>query len=183
LVVPAWTVLYLAFAPSLKLSGRARLVPPATVLAASVAVAAVFALSTVPMTGASSKLAAKSWHDVADQVTAPGVRTLYIDMANAAAMPDAAAIADEAVRHGLRVEVNRAALYFLDPSFAPRAEAQMEVVVCCGRGDKSRRPQGMDFRGRVGGQRIYVSTCRFVVGRPALTRAACDRQAQDGVVG
>ena len=34
-------------------------------------------------------------------------------------MPEAAAIADQALRHGRRVQLDRAALHFLDPSFAP----------------------------------------------------------------
>jgi hypothetical protein len=111
---------------------------------------------------------------VAAAALAPGVRTLYVDMVSADAMPDAAAIADQAVRHGLRVEVNRAALYFLDPSFAPRSVAQLKVVVCCGRRDSLRRPAGTEFRGKVGGERIYISTAGYTPPgeRPARAAAA-----------
>ena len=110
---------------------------------------------------------------------APGVRTLYVDIVNADAMPDAAAIADQAVRHGLRVEVNRAALYFLDPSFAPTSVAQLKVIVCCGRSDPGPAPAGAEFRGKVGGQRIYISTAGY---RPTHGRSRGHRGRQYGPV-
>ena len=89
-------------------------------------------------------------------MSAPGVSTVYVDIVNKNAMPEAAAIADQALRHSRRVEVNKAALYFLDPSFAPKWSAQLRVIVCCGKGDPGQPPAGLRFRGTVGGQRIYT---------------------------
>jgi hypothetical protein len=80
-----------------------------------------------------------------------------VDITANEAMPEAAAIADDAVRHGRRVEVNRQALYFFDPSFAARAPAQVKVVVCCGKGDPGTPPPGVAFGAQVGGQSIYLS--------------------------
>lgn len=175
LVVPVWVSWWLVFAPLLAgASGRGVTVlrgfraPPRRAgavvrlagLAAAATVSISFASGSVPMTGVESHLARHSWEAVAASVSAPGVKTVYIDMAGADAMPEAAAIADQAMRHGRRVEVDSADLYFLDPSFAPRWKAQVEVVVCCGRRDPGRPPPGMKFRRRVGGQRIYTSVER-----------------------
>jgi hypothetical protein len=150
------------------------LVLPAVAVAAALAISGAFGATSDPMAGVPAHLARNSWHDVAAAALAPGVRTLYVDMVSADAMPDAAAIADQAVRHGLRVEVNRAVLYFLDPSFAPTSVAQLEVIVCCGRSDPGRAPAGAEFRGKVGGQRIYISThgYRPTTGGPVVTEAA-----------
>jgi hypothetical protein len=156
---------------------RARRVLPAVSLAAALAVSGAFGASSDPMAGSPSHLARRSWDAVAAAALAPGVRTVYVDIPNADGMPDAAAIADQAVRHGLRVEVNRAALYFLDPSFAPTAVAQLTIVVCCGRRSHGRAPAGTELRGRVGGERIYISTAGYrPPGRPVVTEAA-SRQA------
>jgi hypothetical protein len=157
--------------------GRAGLVLPALSLAAALAASGAFAATSDPMAGAPSHLARKSWDAVAAAVLAPGVRTVYVDIADAAAMPDAAAIADQAVRHGLRVEVDRPALYFLDPSFAPRSVAQLAIVVCCGRSGPRPRPEGAQFRAKVGGERIYISTAGYAPppGRPAVAEAVGHR--------
>ena len=101
--------------------------------------------------------AAKPAVTVSGPLLSPAVRTVYVVIAANEAMPEAAAIADEAVRHGRRVEVNRPALYFFDPSLSPTVPAQAQVVVCCGKGDPGRPPPGMAFRGQVGGQSIYLS--------------------------
>lgn len=150
------------------------LVLPAVTLAAALAMGGAFGATSDPMAGSPSHLARKSWESVAAAALVPGVRTIYVDIVNADAMPDAAAIADQAVRHGLRVEVNRAALYFLDPSFAPTSVAQLEVIVCCGRSDPRRAPAGAEFKAKVGGQRIYISTAGYrpVTGGPVVTQAA-----------
>jgi len=150
---------------------RAGLVLPALGIAATLAVSGAFVATADPMAGAPSHLAHRSWEAVAAAALAPGVRTVYVDIANGGAMPDAAAIADQAVRHGLRVEVNRRALYFLDPSFAPRWVAQLEIVVCCGRMDRGPGTAGAEFRGRVGGERIYISTAGYTPpsGRPVAS--------------
>jgi hypothetical protein len=175
LVVPAWTAWWLAFAPSVPaaVSARSRRALPRRALprralplvsiGVAVAVSSAFALTESPMAGGPSHLARRSWDAVAAEAAAPGVKTVYLDIVNADAMPDAAAIADQAVRHGLRVEVNKAALYFLDPSFAPRSVAQLKIVVCCGRKDRGKEgPAGTQFRGKVGGERIYTSTAGYV---------------------
>jgi hypothetical protein len=150
-------------------------------LAAAIAISGAFGATSDPMAGSESHLAHKSWTDVAGSVLAPRVNTIYVDIVNADAMPDAAAIADQAVRHGLRVEVNRAALYFLDPSFAPTAPAQVKVVVCCGRHDGAPAPAGAKLEGRVGGQRIYISTAGFrpTASGPVVTEAAVAPRARD----
>ena len=157
--------------------GRAGLVLPAVSIAAALAMSGAFGATSDPMAGAPSHLARKSWDAVAAAVLAPGVKTVYVDIVNADAMPDAAAIADQAVRHGLRVEVNRPALYFLDPSFAPRSVAQLTVVVCCGRGYPRQRVYGANFRAKVGGERIYISTAGYEPPprRPVATEAAGHR--------
>ncbi len=150
-----------------------RLVLPAVSLAAALAVSGAFGATSDPMAGSPSHLARRSWDAVAAAALRPGVHTVYVDIPNADGMPDAAAIADQAVRHGLRVELNRAALYFLDPSFAPTAAAQLEIVVCCGRKGQGRRPAGAEFQGRVGGERIYISTAGYrPPGRPVVTEVA-----------
>ena len=159
LAVPAWVALGLAFAPSLGQAARRlvrRAVPPLA-LAATAAVTAGFAASPSPMAGTPSLLGRQSWQAVSGPLLSPAVRTVYVVIAANEAMPEAAAIADEAVRHGRRVEVNRAALYFFDPSLSPTVPAQAQVVLCCGKGDPGRPPPGMAFRGQVGGQSIYLS--------------------------
>jgi hypothetical protein len=198
LVVPALTGWWLALAPPLaspartkvssvrdraagrswgaRLVGASRpsgLVLPVVTLGAALAMGGAFGATSDPMAGPPSHLARRSWESVAAAALAPRVRTLYVDIVNADAMPDAAAIADQAVRHGLRVEVNRSALYFLDPSFAPTAVAQLKVIVCCGRSDHGSVPAGAEFEARVGGQRIYISTAGYrpVTGRPVVTQA------------
>jgi len=158
LAVPAWVAVALAFAPSIGAGARGlgRRVLPAVATAAAVAVTVGFAASPSPMTGTPSLLGRLSWKAVEAAVSSPQVRTVYVDIAANDAMPEAAAIADEVVRHGRRVEVNRQALYFFDPSFSPRAPAQVKIVVCCGRGDPGMPPPGALLRGRIGGQSIYL---------------------------
>jgi hypothetical protein len=143
-------------------NGRAGPVLPLVSIAVVVAVSSAFLFAPGPMAGAPSHLARRSWDAVAAAALAPGVKTVYVDIVNADSMPDAAAIADQAVRHGLRVEVNSAALYYLDPSFAPRARAQLKIVVCCARKQRGKPPAGTEFRGRVGGDGIYISTAGYV---------------------
>jgi hypothetical protein len=159
-----------------RLAGASRpsgLVLPAVTLAVALAMGGAFGATSDPMAGPPSHLARRSWESVAAAALAPGVRTLYVDIVNADAMPDAAAIADQAVRHGLRVEVNRSALYFLDSSFAPTSVAQLKVIVCCGRSGPGRVPAGAEFEARVGGERIYISTAGYrpVTGGPVVTQA------------
>ncbi len=171
LVIPAWIALWLvvapAPAPAPNLGGprprRApspptrRLTVPLLGVAAATAVCAAFVGEKTPLTDGSARYARGSWHAVAGPSLARGVKTIYLDIRNQEAMPEAAAIADQVVRHDRRLEVNRAALYFLDPSFAPRPRAaQLSIVVCCGEGDPGRPGPGLVFRGRVGGQRIYT---------------------------
>lgn len=173
LVVPAWAAWWLAVAPSapspsggradalvrLALTrGRARLVVPLASVATAVAVTCAFVLAPVPMSGVPSLLAERSWKAVSVAALAPGVKTIYIDIASSEAMPEAAAIADQAMRHGLRVELNPEALYFADPSFTRRSAPQLSVAVCCGPSDPGRPPAGMRFRRRVGGQDIFTSS-------------------------
>jgi hypothetical protein len=168
LVVPAWVALGIAIAPAAgarasaadRLGGLARWGPEALTgvcTAVAVTVSCAFVLSPVPMTGGSSTLGHGSWTAVAATVVAPGVGTVYIDLSGPDAMPDAAAIADQVLQHGRRVEWDPSDLYFLDPSFAPAARAQALVVVCCSRGDPRVAPKGMRWRGRVGGEDIYTS--------------------------
>jgi len=172
LVVPAWVACWLALAPAPRpVPGRrasaflgfaarnrwSRLTVPLASLAAAATVSTAFVVYPFPMTGATSALGRRSWQAVSAGVLAPRVKVLYIDMASPDAMPEAAAIADQAVRRGRRVEVNRAALYFLDPSFAQTAKAQVRVFVCCGRPDPGQPPRGLWFSARVGGQAIYTS--------------------------
>jgi hypothetical protein len=196
LVIPAWTAWWLALAPpgasgpGLAPSGalgpgdrRGALLPrvasrrgvhfavPVAALVAATAVSSAFVLSPVPMTGVPSLLAHRSWETVASAALAPGVKTVYVDIANPDAMPEAAAIADQALRHGRRVEINQSALYFSDPSFVRRSEAQLSVVVCCGRGDPGEPPAGMRFRRKVGGQDIYISPAAYPGRRAALARS------------
>jgi hypothetical protein len=172
LVTPAWVASWLALAPAPRaLPGRrvpallglaasrrwTTLSVPLATLAAAGAVSTAFVIYPFPLTGITSLLGRRSWQAVSADVLAPRVKTLYIDLANADAMPEAAAIADQAVQRGRRVEVNRAALYFFDPSFAPTAKAQLKVLVCCGVHDPGPPPHGLWFSARVGGQRIYTS--------------------------
>jgi hypothetical protein len=135
---------------------RARLAVVVASVVASLAVSASFVLTTAPMASGTSSLGQKSWEAVAKVATAPGVKTVYVDFIGAKAMPEAAAIVDQTLRHGRRAEVDKAALYFLDPSFAPRHVAQLTVVVCCGPA-ATRVPVGLKFRARVGGQAIYTA--------------------------
>ncbi len=172
LVVPAWVACWLALAPASRpVPGRrasaflglaaghrwSRLAVPLASLAAAATVSTAFVVYPFPMTGVTSALGRRSWQAVSAGVLAPRAKVLYIDIVSPDAMPEAAAIADQAVQHGRRVEVNRAALYFLDPSFAPTAKAQVRVFVCCGRPDPGKPPRGLWFSARVGGQAIYTS--------------------------
>ena len=178
LVVPAWLALLMVAAPILasasgwvagavararKMQAQWALSPAAVAgLVVSVAVTTAFVLSPVPMTGKPSVLGRRSWQAVAAAVSAPGVKTVYIDIAGSNGMPEAAAIADQAVRHGRRVEFDPKSLYFLDPSFAPDVPPQVEVVICCGKGDPDVPPYGVVWKARVGGQEIYSSVSGFV---------------------
>jgi hypothetical protein len=135
----------------------ARLSVPLATLAAAGAVSAAFVIYPFPLSGVTSLLGRRSWQAVSADVLAPNVKTLYIDLPSADAMPEAASIADQAMERGRRVEVNRAALYFFDPSFASTAKAQLKVLVCCGVNDPGRPPHGLWFSARVGGQLIYTS--------------------------
>jgi hypothetical protein len=170
--VPAWVAWWLAFGPPVAaalsrgvsalrgvrvLPGQAALAVRVAASVAAVAVGASFAAGRAPMTGVTSQLAHHSWEAVAGPVLAPQVKTVYIDFLGADAMPVAASIADQAMRHGRRVEVDKSALYFVDPSLAPRWAAQLDVVVCCGVSDPGPPPVGMTFRRYVGHQRIYTS--------------------------
>jgi hypothetical protein len=172
LVTPAWVASWLALAPAprpgpgrrvsalLGLAAErrwARFAVPVATLAAAGAVSAAFVIYPFPLSGVTSLLGRRSWQAVSADVLAPRVRTLYIDLGSADAMPEAASIADQAMERGRRVEVNRAALYFFDPSFAPTAKAQLKVLVCCGEHDPGQPPHGLWFSGRVGGQLIYTS--------------------------
>jgi hypothetical protein len=172
LVTPAWVATWLALAPAPRpvpvrrvsallglAAGRrwARLSVPVATLAAAGAVSTAFVIYPLPLTGVTSLLGRRSWQAVSADVLAPRVKTLYIDLGSADAMPEAASIADQAMDRGRRVEVNRAALYFFDPSFAPTAKAQLKVLVCCGEHDPGPPPQGLWLRARVGGQLIYTS--------------------------
>jgi hypothetical protein len=172
LVVPAWVACWLALAPAPRpVPGRrasallrfaathrwAGLAVPLATLAAAASVSTAFVVYPFPLTGATSVLGRRSWQAVSADVLAPRVKVLYIDIVSPDAMPEAAAIADQALRRGRRVEVDRAALYFLDPSFAPTAKAQLKVFVCCGFPDPGRPPRGLWFSARVGGQAIYTS--------------------------
>jgi hypothetical protein len=175
LVIPAWIAAWLVVAPSAPAGASVprapasadasrvpasprpkRLAVPTAGVVMAAAVCAGFAVSQTPLTDGSAHFARSSWDDVAGAALSPRVKTVYVDIANQEAMPEAAAIADQAIRHHRRVEVNRAALFFLDPSFAPRWAAQLKVVVCCGRGDPGPPTSGLAFRGLVGGQRIFI---------------------------
>lgn len=181
LAVPAWVAWWLALAPgpdSLRADGdpgrpralarawawvqarAGRAVVPGACAMTALAVTAVYLGGQLPMAGVEKNLGRNSWRAVAAEVDARGVQTVYIDIVSPDAMPDAAAVADMAVRRGRRVELNRSALYFLDPSFAPRSPAQVDVLVCCGRHDRALLPPGARLRGKVGGQGIYVSKRR-----------------------
>lgn len=171
LVIPAWVALWLLLAPLVapllaplvasarthRLEpGRRLMLPLASVVLAAV-ICAVFAGGRrVPLTDWSSHLSRRAWSAVASASLAPGVRKVYVDIASGSAMPVAAAIADQLVRHHLQVDVNRKALYYLDPSFAPHRGAQLRVVVCCPRGDPPLDVAHLDLRARVGGEAIYT---------------------------
>jgi hypothetical protein len=166
LVIPAWVALWLLVAPARsEITAEVRhrdprpaprlMVPLATV-AGAVAVCTAFAGSVAPLTDGSAHLARRAWDAVAGPTLAPKVKTVYVEIANQNAMPEAAAIADEAIRYHRRVEINRNALFYLDPSFAPRWKAQLRIVVCCTRGTSLALGRGLDFRAQVGGQRIYT---------------------------
>lgn len=172
LVVPTWTACWLALAPTappapgeralglvrLVATPRwARLAVPLASLAAAATVSTSFAVDPSPLAGVTSALGRKSWQVVAAAVLAPRVRTIYIDVGNPDAMPEGAAIADQAMRHGRRVEVDRAALYFFDPSFAHTSKAQLNILVCCGERYPGEPPRGLWLSGKVGGQFIYTS--------------------------
>ncbi len=166
LVLPAWVAVVAFFGPSARPATapgprgeRALAVPgplAALTLLAGAAMVGNFLTGPVPGSGAQTALAESSWRAVSAEVTAGPVRTVLVDIPDADDMPVAAAIADRAARYAKRVELNRAALYFLDPSFAPRSEAQLEVVVCCGREDGTRPPAGAVKRGAVDGQGVYT---------------------------
>ena len=151
-------------------------------LGAAVVVGSLFAAAPVPMAGKTSHLGDRSWRAVAPALVGAGVHTIYVDIESVEAMPDAAAIADQAVRHGLRVEVDQEALHFLDPSFALTVALQFKVVVCCGKHDPGLVLTGMDWRGRVGGQQIY--TGRYVLStgerRQAKNGRSCRQFAPGG---
>lgn len=154
---PAWALApWRALGPALAWDRRTGLALPGACALVAVAITAAFTAAQLPMAGREKALGRLAWRAVAPAVEAPAVRTVYIDMASADAMPDAAAIADMAVRKDKKVEVDRASLYFLDPSFTPRAPAQLDIVVCCGRHDRALLPPGMKLRLRVGGQGIYT---------------------------
>jgi len=172
LITPAWVASWLALAPAPRpvpgrkvpallglAAGRrwALLSVPVATLAAAGAVSTAFVIYPFPLRGVTSLLGRRSWQAVSADVLAPRVKTLYIDLGSTDAMPEAASIADQAIERGRRVEVNRAALYFFDPSFAQTTKAQLKVLVCCGGRDPGPPPHGLWFSARVGGQLIYTS--------------------------
>ena len=172
ILVPLWLAVWIVLAPSLAralskstsaIAARARapfrqmkLALPAGAGVIACLAAAAFVLGPVPMTGKSSHFGERSWRAVAASVRAPGIRTVYVDIGDAGAMPDGAAIADQVVRHGLHVELDAAALRFADASLAPVATPQLEVVVCCGKHAPGPVLDGMTWRAEVGGQEIYA---------------------------
>jgi hypothetical protein len=154
LAVPAWLAAWLAFAPSTPPAYlRIALTPAGALVGAAVAV--TFATGAFPMSGTASLLGKLSWESVAAEVSSPEVHAVLVDIDGRNAMPEGAAIVDSVARHDRRVEVDRAALYFFDPSLAPRGPVQLKVVVCCGKGDPATPPHGLAWRARVGGQSIY----------------------------
>lgn len=154
LAVPAWAAAWLAFAPATSPAWLRSSLPFAAALGGA-AVVASFATGVFPMAGTASLLGQRSWEAVGSQVLEPRVTSVLVDIDGRDAMPEGAAIVDAALRHGRKVEVDRAAVYFFDSSLAPRQPAQLKVVVCCGNGDPSSLPRGVTWRGRVGGQSIY----------------------------
>ena len=111
LVVPAWVACWLALAPAPRpVPGRrasaflgfaarnrwSRLSVPLASLAAAATVSTAFVVYPFPMTGATSALGRRSWQAVSAGVLAPRVKVLYIDIVSPDAMPEAAAIADQA---------------------------------------------------------------------------------------
>ena len=170
LVVPAWIAVWLLLAPLVARWAAARRSPidatlgaaerrlavPMTSLAVATAVCVAFAVGPEPMTSGPSRYARTSWKAVAAMALAPNVRTVYLDITSTADMPEAAAIADQVVRHGRRVEIDKSALYFVDPSFAPKWAAQLRILVCCGRGDPDEPGDRITLRAKVDGQGIYT---------------------------
>jgi hypothetical protein len=170
LVVPAWVTVWLALAPLaasvarkrapasgriLLAGGEERLALPLAGLVAAAVLTTSFTAAPVPMTREPTLLARESWDAVAADALRPNVKTVYVDIVSQNAMPEAAAIADQVIRHGRQVEVNTGALYFLDPSLAHKTAAQLSITVCCGVGDPGRAPIGLRFSAKVGGQGIY----------------------------
>ena len=170
LVIPAWIAVWVTLAPLVAAVGRgrvpvlARLAPsqgegrlalPIVGLIAATVLTTSFAAGPVPMAKGPTLLARESWNAVAAAALAPNVKTVYVDIVSTNAMPEAAAIADQVIRHGRRLEVNKAALYYLDPSFARKTPAQLSIIVCCGTGDPGEPPVGLRLTAKVGGQGIY----------------------------
>ena len=170
LVIPAWVTVWVALAP-LGASVRRELAPaaarlfpsqeegrlalPLAGLVAAAVLTTSFATAPVPMTREPTVLARESWEAVAAAALKANVKTVYVDIGSQNAMPEAAAIADQVIRHGRRVEVNSGALYYLDPSFAHKTVAQLSIIVCCGVGDPGHPPVGLRLSAKVGGQGIY----------------------------
>jgi hypothetical protein len=185
LVIPAWVTAWVTLAPlaasadrarvplAARLApseGEARLALPLIGLVAAIVLTTSFAAAPVPMTKRPTLLARESWAAVATAALAPNVKTVYVDIVSQDAMPEAAAIADEVIRHGRRVEVNSGALHYLDPSFARKTPAQLSIIVCCGVGDPGRRPFGLRLSATVDGQGIYA------LAEGPASRARADRQ-------
>jgi hypothetical protein len=183
LVIPAWVAVWLVVAPSLAPARHdtaaearpsplppppppRRLIVPVASVVAAVAVCAAFSAGDAPLTDGSAHLARRSWAAVAGPALAARVKTVYVEIGTQNAMPEAAAIADELIRHHRRVEINRNALYYLDPSFVPRWKAQLRIVVCCTGDTSTALGRGLDLRAEVGDQRIYISSGRST-SRPA----------------
>jgi hypothetical protein len=166
LVVPALIAASLALVPaSARGVGQLRLGLPAASAAAALAVTGAFLARPLPMTGAPSALGHRSWQAVKKELLRPYTHSVYVDIAAPQAMPEGAAVVDQAIRHGLRVAVDPGALYYFDPSFSPSPlrTAQVKVLVCCGKRDPGRPPPGMVWRGRVDGQSIYTAPGGYLV--------------------
>lgn len=170
LVIPAWIAVWITLAPLAAAvrrdrvptlarlapsHGEGRLALPLVGLIAATVLTTSFATGPVPMAKGPTTLARASWDAVAAAALAPDVKTIYVDIASQNAMPEAAAIADQVIRHGRRLEVNKGALYYLDPSFARKTPAQLSIIVCCGTGDPGEPPVGLRLSAKVGGQGIY----------------------------
>jgi hypothetical protein len=166
LVAPALIAAWLAFVPAgAGAFGRLRLGLPAASAAAALAVTGLFLAQRLPMTGAPSTLGQRSWQAVKKELLRPGTHGVYVDIAAPQAMPEGAAIVDQALRHGLPVAVNPGALYYFDPSFSPSllATKSVKVLICCGKRDPSRASPAMAWRGRVAGQSIYMAPAGYLV--------------------